>query len=48
MINRLREAGMKVVGIGEQNSKTFKLRDRFIFIEVLDGAIKKAPKQNSD
>jgi hypothetical protein len=33
---------MKVIGIGEQNSKTFiSSCDRFIFIEVLDGAIKK-------
>jgi uncharacterized LabA/DUF88 family protein len=48
---RLREAGMKVIGIGEQKTpKPFiSACDRFIFIEVLDGAIKKkAPKQNSD
>ncbi|MDG2432445.1 NYN domain-containing protein [Flavobacterium sp.] len=48
---RLREAGMKVIGIGEQKTpKPFiSACDRFIFIEVLDGAIKKkAPKQNND
>ena len=48
---RLREAGMKVIGIGEQKTpKPFiSACDRFIFIEVLDGAIKKkAPKQNTD
>ena len=42
---------MKVIGIGEQKTpKPFiSACDRFIFIEVLDGAIKKkAPKQNSD
>jgi uncharacterized LabA/DUF88 family protein len=45
---RLREAGMKVIGIGEQKTpKPFiSACDRFIFIEVLDGAIKKkAPKK---
>jgi uncharacterized LabA/DUF88 family protein len=47
-LSRLREAGMKVIGIGEQKTpKPFiSACDRFIFIEVLDGAIKKkAPKQ---
>ena len=45
---RLRESGMKVIGIGEQKTpKPFiSACDRFIFIEVLDGAIKKkAPKK---
>ena len=44
---RLRESGMKVIGIGEQKTpKPFiSACDRFIFIEVLDGAVKKkAPK----
>jgi len=40
---RLRESGMKVIGIGEQKTpKPFiSACDRFIFIEVLEGAIKK-------
>ncbi|MFA9194629.1 NYN domain-containing protein [Flavobacterium sp. FBOR7N2.3] len=40
---RLRESGMKVIGIGEQKTpKPFiSACDRFIFIEVLDGAINK-------
>ncbi|MDR6967165.1 hypothetical protein J2X31_001172 [Flavobacterium arsenatis] len=40
---RLRESGMKVIGIGEQKTpKPFiSACDRFIFIEVLDGAVKK-------
>ena len=45
---RLRESGMKVIGIGEQKTpKPFiSACDRFIFIEVLDGATKKkAPKK---
>jgi hypothetical protein len=45
---RLRESGMKVIGIGEQKTpKPFiSACDRFIFIEVLDGAIKKkSPKK---
>ena len=43
---RLRESGMKVIGIGEQKTpKPFiSACDRFIFIEVLDGAIKKTRK----
>ena len=43
---RLRESGMKVIGIGEQKTpKPFiSACDRFIFIEVLDGAIKKKRK----
>jgi uncharacterized LabA/DUF88 family protein len=48
---RLRESGMKVIGIGEQKTpKPFiSACDRFIFIEVLDGAIKKKiPKKNTD
>lgn len=47
---RLRESGMKVIGIGEQKTpKPFiSACDRFVFIEVLDGAIKKnAPKRAS-
>mgnify|MGYP003408145129 CR=1 FL=1 len=45
---RLRESGMKVIGIGEQKTpKPFiSACDRFIFIEVLDGAVKKkSPKK---
>lgn len=40
---RLRESGMKVIGIGEQKTpKSFiSACDRFIFIEVLEGAKKK-------
>ncbi len=40
---RLRESGMKVIGIGEQKTpKPFiSACDRFIFLEVLDGATKK-------
>ncbi len=40
---RLRESGMKVIGIGEQKTpKPFiSACDRFIFIEVLDGSTKK-------
>ena len=44
---RLRESGMKVIGIGEKKTpNSFIVAcDRFIYIEVLDGAIKKkAPK----
>ncbi|REH01942.1 NYN domain-containing protein [Flavobacterium aquicola] len=46
---RLRESGMKVIGIGEQKTpKPFiSACDRFIFIEVLDGAIKKTRKTTS-
>lgn len=45
LATRLREAGMKLIGIGEQKTpKPFiSACDRFIFIEVLDGAIKKKP-----
>jgi uncharacterized LabA/DUF88 family protein len=48
---RLRESGMKVIGIGEQKTpKPFiSACDRFIFIEVLDGAIKKkTPKKAAE
>lgn len=47
---RLRESGMKVIGIGEQKTpKPFiSACDRFIFIEVLEGAKKKAPKNVVD
>jgi uncharacterized LabA/DUF88 family protein len=40
---RLRESGMKVIGMGEQKTpNSFIVAcDRFIYIEVLDGAIKK-------
>ncbi|WP_432670049.1 NYN domain-containing protein [Flavobacterium sp. SM2513] len=51
LATRLRESGMKVIGIGEQKTpKAFiSACDRFIFIEVLDGAIKKkSPKKNND
>jgi uncharacterized LabA/DUF88 family protein len=44
---RLRESGMKVIGIGEQKTpNSFIVAcDRFIYIEVLDGAIKKKPRK---
>ena len=48
---RLRESGMKVIGIGEKKTpNSFIVAcDRFIYIEVLDGAIKKtAPKRNTE
>jgi hypothetical protein len=48
---RLRESGMKVIGIGEKKTpNSFIVAcDRFIYIEVLDGAIKKKnPKRTSD
>ena len=48
---RLRESGMKVIGIGEQKTpNSFIVAcDRFIYIEVLDGAIKKkTPKSRID
>ncbi|MBZ4043918.1 NYN domain-containing protein [Flavobacterium hibisci] len=47
---RLRESGMKVIGIGEKKTpNSFIVAcDRFIYIEVLDGAIqKKKPKTNT-
>jgi uncharacterized LabA/DUF88 family protein len=47
---RLRESGMKVIGIGEQKTpNSFIVAcDRFVYIEVLDGAIKKkTPKRAS-
>ncbi|MFV8367991.1 NYN domain-containing protein [Flavobacterium sp. LB2R40] len=47
---RLRESGMKVIGIGEQKTpNSFIVAcDRFIYIEVLDGAIKKKlPKRTT-
>jgi uncharacterized LabA/DUF88 family protein len=47
---RLRESGMKVIGIGEKKTpNSFIVAcDRFIYIEVLDGAIqKKKPKPAS-
>ncbi|WP_026976730.1 NYN domain-containing protein [Flavobacterium tegetincola] len=45
LATRLRESGMKVIGIGEQKTpKPFiSACDRFIFIEVLEGAVKKKP-----
>lgn len=45
LATRLRESGMKVIGIGEQKTpKPFIAAcDRFIFIEVLEGAKKKKP-----
>ena len=48
---RLRESGMKVIGIGEKKTpNSFIVAcDRFIYIEVLDGAIKKkSPKRTAD
>jgi len=47
---RLRESGMKVIGIGEKKTPNpfIVACDRFIFIEVLEGAIKKKkPKQSA-
>lgn len=46
---RLRESGMKVIGIGEQKTpKPFiSACDRFIFIEVLEGAKKKKTTSSS-
>ena len=46
---RLRESGMKVIGIGEKKTpNSFIVAcDRFIYIEVLDGAIKKTLKTNT-
>jgi uncharacterized LabA/DUF88 family protein len=39
---RLRESGMKVIGMGRKNTQFFIVAcDRFIYIEVLDGAIQK-------
>ena len=50
LATRLREAGMKVIGIGEQKiPKPFiSACDRFIFIEVIDGAIKKKPAKKAN
>lgn len=48
---RLRESGMKVIGIGEKKTpNSFIVAcDRFVYIEVLDGAInKKLPKRSAD
>ena len=47
---RLRESGMKVIGIGEKKTpNSFIVAcDRFVYIEVLEGAIKKKkPKQTT-
>lgn len=46
---RLRESGMKVIGMGEKKTpKPFIAAcDRFIFIEVLDGAVKKKKTQKT-
>ena len=46
---RLRESGMKVIGMGEKKTpNSFIVAcDRFIYIEVLDGAIKKKPAKPS-
>ena len=47
---RLRESGMKVIGLGEKKTpNSFIVAcDRFIYIEVLQGAVKKkAPKLNT-
>ncbi|HLA56281.1 MAG TPA: NYN domain-containing protein [Flavobacterium sp.] len=44
---RLRESGMKVIGIGERKTPASLIAacDRFIYIELLDGAVKKVPKK---
>ncbi|WP_318643493.1 NYN domain-containing protein [Flavobacterium ardleyense] len=44
---RLRESGMKVIGIGEKKTPNSLIAacDRFIYIEVLDGATKKKTKK---
>ncbi|MEZ4837716.1 NYN domain-containing protein [Flavobacterium sp.] len=49
LATRLRESGMKVIGIGEQKTpKPFiSACDRFIFIEVLEGAKKKKTNTTS-
>lgn len=46
---RLRESGMKVIGIGEKKTPNSLIAacDRFIYIEVLDGATKKKTKKIS-
>jgi hypothetical protein len=45
---RLRESGMKVIGMGRKNTQFFIVAcDRFIYIEVLDGAIQKKTKKRS-
>jgi hypothetical protein len=42
---RLRESGMKVIGMGRKTPNSFIVAcDRFIYIEVLDGAIQKKAK----
>jgi hypothetical protein len=41
---RLRESGMKVIGMGRKNTLFIVACDRFIYIEVLDGAIQKKAK----
>lgn len=43
---RLRESGMKVIGIGEKKTPSSLIAacDRFVFLEVLDGATVKKPK----
>jgi hypothetical protein len=39
---------MKVIGMGRKNTNSFIVAcDRFIYIEVLDGAIQKAKKRSS-
>lgn len=48
---RLRESGMKVIGIGEKKTPPSLIAacDRFIYLEVLDGAVqKKLPKRVVD
>ncbi len=46
---RLRESGMKVIGIGEKKTPNSLIAacDRFIYIEVLDGATKKKTKKSA-
>jgi hypothetical protein len=51
LATRLRESGMKVIGIGEKKTPNpfIVACDRFIFIEVIEGAKKKAaPKTSVD
>jgi uncharacterized LabA/DUF88 family protein len=44
---RLRESGMKVIGMEKTPNSFIVACDRFIYIEVLDGAIQKKAKRSS-
>jgi uncharacterized LabA/DUF88 family protein len=44
---RLRESGMKVIGMEKTPNSFIVACDRFIYIEVLDGAIQKKAKKRS-